>query len=221
MRYYRNFWIFMNNPIAGAYLRWVYKKGVEDLLKLNFKPNFNTRNFVCLLCGVANERTADEFIKFTFEKNPNAKIIIIDRGTEQINAVRKLVKKKYSGFNIQIEQIDALDLQKIILPESLDWIETDAFLEFFDVEGLDKLFNVWHSLLKPTGFITTRDYVTNGPIGKINDTLRIWQMRIWLGVETFAHSPTDFANLFEKFNFKAIEGSTFLPTFKRFSLIKK
>lgn len=210
----------MNNPLAGMYLRWAYKKGIEDLSMLDFKPDFNAKNFTCLLCGVANERTANEFIKFTLKQNPQAKIWIIDLGKEQINAVRKLVHKKYPELNIRIEQINVLELPRIAPAEHFDWIETDAFLEFFNLKDLEKLFAVWRLLLKPYGFITTRDYITNGPVGRFNDALRIWQMRIWLGVETFAHSPEDFAGLFKRSNFNVVEGPTFIPTFKRFSMIK-
>ncbi len=210
----------MNNPLAGAYLRWAYKKGIEDLLQFNLRPAFKREGFTCLLCGVANERTADEFITFVLKKNSRAHFWIIDIGKEQIDAVKKLVGKKYGGLDIRIEQVNALELSGLIKQSSIDWIETDAFMEFFDVAGLEKLFHVWHFLLKPNGFITTRDYISNGPFARINDFLRIWQMRIWLGVNTFAHSSKDFSSLFKKCKLQVVEGPTFIPTFKRFAMVK-
>lgn len=221
MRYYKNFWIFMNNPIAGIYLRWSYKTGINDLTKFHFKPDFNKENFTCLLCGVGNERTADEFIKFIIKRNPRAKIWIIDIAEEHLRAVQRLVTKKYSNLDIHVKKINAFELQTIICNESVDWIETDGFMEFFDKDSLEKLLTVWHALLKPDGFVTTRDYISSGKWNKIIDPLRNIIMRGWLGVEIYKHSKEDFDFIFNKTGMHSIEGPAFIPTYKRFLLTKK
>lgn len=127
MSYYRKFRIVIGAPPWRIYLRWAYKKCIEDLNKLNFKPNFNKKDFTCLLCGVGNETTADEFIKFVIKRNSKSKIIIIDIGEEQIKAVERLVKNNYQNLNIKIKKIDALKLDTLLGKYSLDWIETDGF----------------------------------------------------------------------------------------------
>lgn len=220
MSYYQNFKIVLNNKIFQTYIRWAYKKGIEDLAKLNFQPNFEKANFACLLCGVGHEQTANEFIKFATQRNQKTKIWIIDLGEKQIAAVKKLVTEKYPNLNITIKRINALKLDKLIPKESLDWIETDGVIEFFDSPSLEKLFSIWTMLLKPDGFITTRDFSTGSGITKTTDALRIWLAKHWLGVSLFRHTQEEFTSLFKQFQLKAIEGITPLPTYKRFSIIK-
>lgn len=210
----------MNNPIAGMYLRWAYGAGIKDLKKLDFQPDFKKENFACLLCGVGNERTADEFIKFIVKKNSKPKIWIIDIAEEHLLAVKSLVAEKYPKLDICVKKINALDLQTIIRDRSIDWIETDAFIEFFDNDSLAKLLSVWHALLKPDGFITTRDYICTGAWDIIIDPLRNLIMKGWLGVNIYKHSRQDFYIIFKKIGLTAIEGPTFIPTYKRFSLLK-
>src|SRR5579872_2104529 len=108
MSYYKNFKIVIGNPLYAVFLRWAYKKGIEDLQKINFQPNFTSTNFQCLLCGVGNEQTADVFITFVTQRNKLAKIWIIDMGEEQIAAVQKLVNQKYSKLNIVVKRMNAL-----------------------------------------------------------------------------------------------------------------
>lgn len=105
MSYYRNFNIILGNPLWRRYLRWAYKTCISDLEKLHCEPDFSKKDFTVLLCGVGNENTADEFIKFVTARNQKAKIIIIDIADEQINAVKELVKTKYSSLNIIVKQI--------------------------------------------------------------------------------------------------------------------
>ena len=99
MSYYRNFKIIIGTPLWRYFFRQEYKKCVDNLKKLNLSPDFYKNSFTALLCGVGNEVTADEFIKFILAKN-----------------------------------------------KSVDWIETDGFLEYFPKEDLNKLLFV--SILK-------------------------------------------------------------------------
>jgi SAM-dependent methyltransferase len=222
MRYYRNHWLYANNPISGAYLRRAYEKGIENLRRLDFQPDFTKTNFTALLCGVGNERTAAEFITFVTKRNATATIWIIDIAEENLKAVQELVIKKYPNNNIHIKKINALELLTIIPKNSIDWIETDAFLEFFDNASLEKLLMVWRELLKPDGFITTRDYVNGGAWSSmLINPLRYVVMEMWLGVNTYKHSQEDFDAVFEKVGLRVIEEPTFLPTYKHFSLMKK
>ena len=91
-----------------------------------------------MLSGCGNEQTADTFIQFVIQRNKNAEIYIIDLGEEQITAIRRLVAVKYKDLNIKVHQINALELDNIIKPQSLDWIETDGFIEYFDHPVFEK-----------------------------------------------------------------------------------
>ncbi|NTW13818.1 MAG: hypothetical protein HGA31_02175 [Candidatus Moranbacteria bacterium] len=221
MRYYRNYQLYANNPISGAYLRWAYRKGIEDLATIGFRPDFSKKNFSCLLCGDGNERTADEFIKFVTSRNPDAIIWIIDIAEEHLKEVVKLVTKKYKDSDIRIIRTNALDLLGIIPRSNIDWIETDAFFEFFDEGSLEKLLQVWYELLMPEGFITTRDYENEGTVSALAVYfLRKIVMEWWLGVKIYRHTRNDFDTAFESSRLRVVERTTVFPTYKRFSFVK-
>lgn len=220
MSYYKNFKIVLSSRIFKSYLLWAYRKGIEDLAKINLQPNFTKADFSCLLCGVGFEGTADLFINFVTQRNPKAKIWTIDLGAEQIAAVDKLVKEKYPDLDITVKKINALDLETLIPKNSLDWIETDGVLEYFDSPSLEKLLIIWNTILKPDGFITTRDFSTGNGIARATDAFRIWLGKHWLGVSIFRHTKEEFARLFKQVGFKYVEGLTPLPTFKRFLIVK-
>ena len=202
------------------YLRWVYKKCIDDFSKLDFKPNFTSENFKCLLCGVGNEVTADEFISFVLKRNSKAKIIIIDIGNEQIKAVKKLIKDKYPTKKIKVIKANALKLLNLLDEKSIDWIETDGFFEYFDKLSLKQLLQVWKKLLKINGFITTRVCVSNSKFDKLVDRLRVKIGKDWLGVKLYPHSKKEVHSLIKKMGYRFITKSTLLPTFKRYSLVK-
>ncbi|OGK15839.1 hypothetical protein A2774_05890 [Candidatus Roizmanbacteria bacterium RIFCSPHIGHO2_01_FULL_39_12c] len=218
--YYRRFKIVIGSPLWKFYLGWAYKKCVEDFIKLNFIPDFNKKDFTCLLCGVGNEVTADEFIKFVITRNQQAKIKIIDLANEQTNAVSKLVEGKYSSFDIGIKQINALDLSSFIPKNSITWIETDGFLEFFSKKALNKLLDVWGIILKKDGFITLREPASIGKVGRLIDFFRIWIAKKWLGVTIYNHTKLDLDKTFREHGFSFTSAPTFIPTFTRYSLIK-
>lgn len=221
MSYYKNFRIVIGTPLWRFYLRWAYQKCLNDFQYLEFKPDFSAKNFTCLLCGVGNETTADEFIKFVIHKNSHSKIYIIDLGVEQINAVKNLVKTKYPKLNILVKQLNALNLQDFIKVNSLDWIETDGFLEYFDHQSLGKLISVWQTILKPNGFITLRDFSSNNSfLDRSLDSFRLWVTKVWLGGNLFVHTTKELDQVFHQNKFSYFSGPTPCPTFKRFSLVK-
>jgi len=218
MSYYRKFRIVIGTPLWRLYLRWAYKKCVCDVKKLDFYPDFIKKDFTCLLCGVGNETTADEFIKFVTERNPSPKIIIIDIGDEQIAAVKKLIAKKYLNLNIKVKKINALRLKTFIKKNTIDWIETDGFFEYFDDKSLKKLLLIWKELLTKDGFITTRACSSHGLIDQIIDKSRIWLGKVWIGVTLYPHDRKKLRNLLKETGFKYFKGLTGLPTFKRYSI---
>lgn len=221
MSYYHNFKIIIGNPLFHLYLKWAYKKGIDDLKYIGVTPSFEKKSFTCLLCGVGNESTANLFIKFVTSKNPKAIIYIIDIAQEQITAVRKLVEMKYSGFNINIIQTDALDLGKNIKKSSIDWIETDFILAFFDKNELEKLFKVWKYLLAKNGYITFRDSATSNGFDRILDRVKIFIGKIWLGVFAYSHSVDELKEVFHDTGFKYKYNNILIPYLKRFCLTLK
>ncbi|MBI5358889.1 methyltransferase domain-containing protein [Candidatus Amesbacteria bacterium] len=217
--YYQRFGVVLGNPFFPIYLRWAYNQGIKDVESLGKRVNFEKQDFSCLLSGCGNEQTADTFIQFVIKRNKNAKIYIIDLGKEQVKAIKKLVISKYKNFDVVVQQINALDLKKIISPKSLDWIETDGVMEFFDHKSLEKLLQVWHNLLKKDGFITTRDCVTEGKLTPMADFLRINIAYKWLGVKLYAHTKKDYIYFFRKIGFRYFIGDTLLYTYRRFALV--
>ncbi len=221
MSYYKNFGIILGNPFWRVYIRWAYKTCVSDLEKLGVKPNFSKKDFTALLCGVGNENTANEFIKFVISRSPNPKIIIIDLAQEQINAVNKLVRSKYPNLNIKVKQINALKLSGFLQKESINWIETDGFLEYFDRNSLEKLLQIWKNILKKKGFITFRDCVISGTLEYIVDKVKIRIAKLWLGINVYTHSKRDLEMLLRRNEFRFTWGPTNLYTFRRYSLVNE
>lgn len=219
MSYYKRFGIILGNPLWRLYLRWRYENSIEDLKKLNFTPKFNKQNFNCLLCGVGNEVTADEFIKFVIKRNQNPHIWIIDLGQEQITSVEGMVKYKYPNLNIGIKQINALNLNTLIKLNSVDWIETDGLFEFFDNISIRKLLEVWKKLLTNNGFMTTTATSSRWKLQDYFDRIKIWVGKKWLGVTLYPHTRKEMRQNFEGEGLKYIEGPTIVPCFKRYSMI--
>lgn len=219
MSYYKNFGLILGNPVWRLYLRWRYKQSINDFSQLKFQPDFSKPNFTCLLCGVGNEVTAEEFIKFTLNKNKSPIILIIDLGKEQIDAVQKTVDKNFPDFNIALKQIDALKLNKHIKPHSVDWIETDGLFEFFDNESIRKLLNVWKSLLTIDGFVTITATSSRSKLQEYFDRIKILAGKVWLGVVVYPHTREQMRQNLRSVGFKYIEGPTMIPYFKRYSLI--
>lgn len=221
MSYYKRFGIVLGNPLWRQYLRWRYKKSINDFNKLDFIPNFAKQNFTCLLCGVGNEVTAEEFINFVLKRNANPNIWMIDLGEEQIAAVKKMVIEKFPKYNIYLKQIDALELNKLIKPHSVDWIETDGLFEFFNNDSIRQLLNVWKNILTKDGFITTTATSSRWKLQEYFDTIKILVGKIWLGVKVYPHTRTQMRQNFEVSGLKFIEGPTPIPYFKRYSMIIK
>lgn len=221
MSYYKRFGIVLGNPLWRQYLRWRYRKSINDFNKLNFTPNFDKQNFTCLLCGVGNEVTAEEFINFVLKRNANPNIWMIDLGQEQIAAVKKMVIEKFPKYNIYLKQIDALELIKLIKRHSVDWIETDGLFEFFDNDSIRQLLNVWKNLLTKDGFITTTATSSRWKLQEYFDRVKIWVGKTWLGVKVYPHTRTQMRHNFEASGLRFIEGPTMIPYFKRYSMIMK
>lgn len=220
MSYYHRFKIVIGAPIFRIYLRWAYGRCIDDLKHLNFIQNFKKQNFTALLCGVGNENTADVFIRFVLDRSPKAKIFIIDLGKEQVAAVKKLVKDKYSGHQIFVKQMDALNLTAWISPKTVDWIETDWIFAFFSHEKLYSLLKVWHRLLSGDGFITTRCGVDQNWFDRLITKSIIWIGKIWLGVKLYPHSKVNLDNLITRSGLRFVSRPMILPTAFRYSMAK-
>lgn len=218
--YYRSFQIVTRFPLWRGYLRWAYSQCIKDLMALNYSPDFTRKNFTCLLCGVSGEVTANEFISFVLRRNSNANIIIIDYGKPQIEAIEKLVKRKYHNANIQVRRANALNLS-FIAPHSVDWIETDGFLEYFDITNLDKLLDEWKRIVKKDGFITVREFASGSAAGNIIDSFRLWIARVYLDVALFRHTRKTLERHVKRHGFSFVIGWTPIPTFRRYVMVNE
>src|ERR1051326_7574102 len=107
-KYYKRFQMITHLPFFRQYLQWSYSQGIKDGEKLGKKIDITKNNFSCLLCGASGEITAEEFIKYVLGQNKKAKITIIDMGDEQVTAIQKLVKDKYTNYTIHVKQANAL-----------------------------------------------------------------------------------------------------------------
>mgnify|MGYP001561101362 CR=1 FL=1 len=219
MNYYSRFKIISNNRLWRRYLRWAYKKCIEDFKKINCNIDFSKRGFTALLCGTSGEITSEEFINFIMSRNKKARIIILDIASEQLEQSKIILSKKYNKVAIKYLLSDAKDIS--LKNQSVDYIETDGFLEYFSKQDMDIVLKEWDRILKKGGFITLRDFASNSQFGKIIDMVRIFIGKVYFGVKLHAHSFQDFINAFKDTNFSFVNGGrAFLPTYRRFSLYK-
>ena len=221
MSYYSRWSAVIGTSIFQRFLKYNYSLGLSDLGLLNKSVSFNEEGFSCLLCGVGNEKTAKTFIEFVIERNSKARIYIIDLGLEQVTAVNKLVEHHFKAYDIFVKQMNALDLKSFLNKGSLHWIETDGFLEFFTHSQLKNLLTIWHFLLKRHGFITIREPAGNNLFESMIDEFRVVMGKWWLGVKIYIHTVTDLQKLFADVGFKYVMHPTAVPTFRRFTMIKK
>lgn len=221
MSYYSKWGTIIGSPIFQRFLRRNYELGVSDLALFNKSLSFKRSNFTCLLCGVGNKETARTFIQFVTHRNSQAKIIIIDLGEEQIQEVNKLVRQSFSQYQIEIKRMDALNLLSWLEKSSIDWIETDGFLEFFSDSKLAQLLSIWYSLLKKDGFITLREPASNSGFGSLIDSFRIKIAMWWLSIQIYLHTMQSLNKQFDSAGFQYATFPTIVPTFRRYTLIKK
>ncbi len=221
MSYYSRWATVIGTTYFQRFLRANYALGLSDLKQFGRDRSFEVKNFTCLLCGVGNEKTAATFIEFVTERNPQARIYIIDLGTEQIDAVKKLVVEKYSHLDVTIRQMNALDLPSFLKVGSVNWIETDGFLEFFSPKQLQQLLNIWHKLLKAEGFVTIREPASSTFLGEMLDQARVTGGKMWLGVVIYIHTLSSLSAQFTRGGFDFVSAATAVPTFRRFTLVKK
>ncbi len=221
MAYYKRFQLVTHFFLWPRLLAWFYRKGMDDVKSLGLKPDFNKEDFSCLLCGVSGEITAEVFINFVISKNKQANIIIIDLGEEQVAAVQSLVNRKYKDHNISVKQMNVLDISKHFKPNSFDWIETDGLVEYLDKPGIQSLLTQWKALLRPGGFITTRDFASSSIPGRLLDKFRMWFMKNYLTLNGYVHTKQELDEAFRKIGFIFNSGPTPIPTFKRYALIEK
>jgi len=193
---------------------------VDDLKKIGYQPDFTKDNFTALLSGTSGETTSMQFAKFVFDKNPNAKIIILDIVPEQLERSRAVLSINYPDKNIEHILSDAK--QTPLESDSIDYIETDGFLEYFLGEDLRSLLKEWSRILRQDGFITTRAFATNSVLGRLADKLRLFSARRVLGVTVYAHSKQELIQCFQDAGFEFVKGgNTFIPTLYRFSLVNR
>ena len=220
MSYYYRWGLVIGQPPFQRFLRENYALGLADLKLLKRKSPFSQSDFSCLLCGVGNAKTARSFIEFVIERNPKARIVIIDLGTEQIAAVKKLVRQSFKAYDIEVRQINALDLTTWLKPASFDWIETDGFLELFSPVQLRELLKIWHTLLKKVGYISIREPASNSPMGSILDICRVRIGWWWLKIMVYRYTLADLEKLFIQSGFLFVTFPTKVPTFRRFTMVK-
>ena len=221
MSYYTRWGLVIGTSLFQRFLQNNYVLGLYDLQKLKKNNPFLKPDFTCLLCGVGNEETARSFIQFVTKRNPRSKIYIIDLGSEQIAAVKKLVYENFRDYDITVRQINALDMLSFLKSSSVDWIETDGFLEFFPYANLTQLLEIWYKALKPNGFITIREPASNSFLGSLADLFRIKIAKWWLGINIYKHTLKDLDKIFLEKRFRYVASTTSVPTFRRFTIIKE
>jgi len=221
MDYYNRFQLITHLFFFRKLISSAYARGIKDLKKLGIEADFNKPGFTCLLSGVGGEITAELYIEFVIARNKKAKMVIIDLGEQQVASVKHLVEQKYKGYDITVKRMNVLDIEKNFAAKTFDWIETDGLIEYLDKPQLKSLLRQWKQVLKPDGFITTRDFASNSPFGALVDKFRMWFIKKHLTLTGHVHTKKQLDEIFAQAGFRFVTGPTPVPTFKRYALVAK
>ena len=219
-RYYRVFKLIDHNPLWKRYLISSYRKGVAELAELAVVPDFDRKGFTSLLCGTAGAATSRAFVRYVLSRNRAAPIVVLDRSEIPLEESKRVLDKEFPEAAIAYLRCDA---RKMPLKRgSVDYVETDAFLEYFPPQELDLLLAEWSRVLRKDGFITTRAFASDSFFGTIVDNVRLLIAKHVFGVQVYRHTKEVLGTALRRAGFRfVIGGNTFLPTFKRFSIVKQ
>lgn len=217
-KYYQRFRLFTSGPLWRWYLSHSHKKSLDDLASLKVQPSFRKTAFTAMLCGTSGYNTSVNFIRFIHRNNPQARLIVADRNEYPLNETRSRAQRDFPSMDISYIQCDALKLP--LEDASVDYIETDAFLQFFSSGQLPDLLREWARVLKPDGYISTRCFASRTRTGRFYDKLRI-RLGNYLNVRFYVHTFDYLASEMNKAGFVFSASPFVLPTLKRFTLVKK
>ena len=171
------------------YLAAAYRAGYEQLRRMGADPLARAGARV-LLCGTGSAETSLAFARFVRERNPSASLVVLDLSARPLVASRALVPG--AGWL----RADARALP--IAGESIDLIETDFFLQYFEPEAKRVIAAEWSRVLAPGGAIMSRDYVLDGSasVERLLDRGRRALFRRTLGIDTFSVRRLELAEIF-------------------------
>lgn len=152
--------------------------------------------------GSAMAETARTFINFVHQINPQASIFITDISStplqDSINSgIRNGVNK------VHFLQADTFSLP--IKPNSLDLIETDGLLQFFDDPIKADIIDEWFRTLKPGAIVTTRDWMLppDAPESLVDEAVqRQREMQQFFGVSPVLTTRRNVEQLFRNAGFE-------------------
>jgi len=219
--YYKRWGLFMKNPLWCNYLKKMYQDGFQKIAYLTNQDNpFDQPNFTALLSGCHGETTAETFAQFIFSKNPTTKLYILDINPISIERCKAVLPKKFPNKTIVFLQENILG--NSIPDNTIDYIETDGFLQFFEPKTqLPKLIAEWKRMLKPTGFITTRDIVTTNVIGRTIVAIMQFLAKHVFAITIYHQTLAEIEKLYFQYGFYSVVRKTWFPTFRQFTIIKK
>ncbi len=218
--FYIDFQLVTHFPIWRYYLRWCYKQTIIDSQKAKLKSIHERIRPTCLLCGASGEITAEEFIKFTLKQNLNSNINIIDIGEQQVKKILEIVLKKYTDHKITVKKVNALNLS-FIQNNSVDWIDTDGFLGFFNYDELIGLFKEWKRILKDDGYITFREIIRESLFTSIADSVRNFLSKNYMKIVLNKHTLKEFNGIVNQTGFTYYKEKSIIPGFQRYCLFLK
>ncbi len=220
--FYKRYRIFLSsNPLFPRYIRWVYKKTLDDLQRAKMSLPVTKPNFTALLCGTCGEITSGIFVDHILRLNPNAKIVVLDYGEEQVNQSKKSIDTKFPEAHVSYVVADARNSG--IPDASVDFIDTDFMFEYLDAQGLDQLFREWKRILVPKGHVAFRAFGTSSWLSELTYLLLIKGFcKLLLKSDIYSHSLVSIENVLRKYGFEYfIAGRAFLPFGYRFVATRK
>jgi ubiquinone/menaquinone biosynthesis C-methylase UbiE len=180
---------FARSPLHRRYLAVAYTHSLEDARACGADPLAGTRPRV-LLCGTGSAQTTAAFLGHLARARGAVEPLVLDLSHEPLRAAMA------SGARASFARADARDLP--LEDGSVDLIESDFFLQYFDTEGKRRIVREWARVLSARGVITTRDYVARAGSGvdAFLDRVRVQTLRFFLARAFHTTSESEISSTF-------------------------
>jgi SAM-dependent methyltransferase len=180
---------FARSPLHRRYLTAAYAHSLAQARTLGDDPLAGRRTRV-LLCGTGSAETTAAFLGHLASARGAVEAFVLDLAAEPLRA------SMASGAAAFFARADARDLP--LEDRSVDLIESDFFLQYFDAQGKRRIVAEWARVLSPGGVITTRDYVPRAGCGvdAFLDRARVRTLRFFLGRTFHTTSEADIVSTF-------------------------
>jgi ubiquinone/menaquinone biosynthesis C-methylase UbiE len=155
---------YARHPWHARVLRYAYASSHALLRATGADPLARARPRV-LLCGTGSLETSATFLEFVLGRAPCAQVTVVDLAEAPLRA-----SAAHLANQVELVRADARHLP--FSAATFDLVESDFFLQYFNLAGKRAVLGEWRRILAPGGALMTRDYVRIRWRDRLPDALR-------------------------------------------------